>query len=105
MRDAGSTMLVNQQARPETLRSESPGIAFLPKSSLTSDTLTALTLLEIFALGAAKGKLRVLSKFLIVLCPGNLAAKVFLLFVTIFEILEFFLSFKTKVIGPGQNLL
>ena len=77
----------------------------LPNSSLTSAAFTALNLEEILALGAATGYFRFLSNFLNRGCFGNRIATVFLLLVTNFDILEFFLSFSTYVIGPGENFL
>ena len=65
-------------------------LILFPKSSLTSLEVTALTLEEIFALGAAIGKLSSFNKFLVTGCFGNLTASVFFLFVAIFEIFEFF---------------
>ena len=65
---------------------------FFPKSSLTSEEVTALTFEEIFALGAAIGNLILFNKFLATGCFGNLTARVLLLFVAIFEIFDFFLS-------------
>ena len=50
---------------------------FFPKSSLTSAELTALTLDDKLALGAAKGKSNFFNKFLVMGCFGNLTAKVF----------------------------
>ena len=78
---------------------------FFPKSSLTSDEQTALTFFEIFALGAAKGKFISFNNFLAIKCFGNLTARVFLLFVTNLEILDFFFKSRINVIGPGQNFL
>ena len=80
-------------------------LIFFPKSSLTSEELTALILEDIFALGAAKGKLIFFNKFLVTGCLGNLTAKDFFLLVTIFEIFELFFKSKINVIGPGQNFL
>ena len=62
-------------------------------------------MVDIFALGAAKGYLSLRSKDDVSECLGNLTAKDFLLFVTNLEILEFFFNFNTNVKGPGQNLL
>ena len=64
---------------------------------------TALILLEILALGAAKGKSKFFNSFLATLCFGKRTAIVLLLLVTLFEILLFSFNSKTKVIGPGQN--
>ena len=50
---------------------------FFPKSSLTSEEVTALTLEEIFALGAAIGNLKFFNRFLVTGCFGNLKASVF----------------------------
>ena len=77
----------------------------LPNSSLTSAAFTALNLEEILALGAATGYFKFLSNFLNRGCFGNRIATVFLLLVTNFDILEFFLSFNIYVIGPGENFL
>ena len=76
----------------------------LAKNS-SPEEVTALTLEEIFALGAAIGNLSSFNKFLVMGCFGNLTARVFFLFVAIFEIFEFFFRFRTNVIGPGQNFL
>ena len=67
-------------------------LIFLPKSSLTSAELTALTLDDKLALGATKGKFNFFNKFLVTGCFGNLTATVFFLLVAILEILEFFLN-------------
>ena len=67
--------------------------------------VTALTLEEILALGAAIGNLSSFNKILVTGCFGNLTASVFFLFVAIFEIFEFFFKFRIKVIGPGDNFL
>ena len=80
-------------------------LILLPNSSSTSFFETALTFVEIFALGAARGKSSSLSNFLVNECFGNLTASVFFLFVTFFDILFLLLSFSIKVIGPGQNFL
>ena len=80
-------------------------LIFLPNSSITSSLVTGLILVEILALGAARGYFKILRSFLVTECFGNLTAKVFLLFVTFLEILLSFFRFKTKVIGPGQNFL
>ena len=80
-------------------------LIFFPNSSLTSLFDTGLIFVEIFALGAASGYLISLRSFLVKGCFGNLTASVFLLLVTFFDILLSLFNFKTKVIGPGQNLL
>ena len=80
-------------------------LIFFPKSSLTSDEHTALTLFEILALGAAKGNFNSFNKYLVAGCFGNLTAKLFFLQVTNLEIFEFFFKSRIKVIGPGQNFL
>ena len=78
---------------------------FFPKSSLTSLDVTALTLDEGLALGAAKGNSKILSYLLVTECRGNLSANVFFLLVIIFEIFDDFLRFRINVKGPGQNFL
>ena len=50
-------------------------------------------------------KLKNFNKVFITLCFGNLIATVFRRAVAKDEIFEFLFFFKTKVIGPGQNLL
>ena len=61
---------------------------------------------EIFALGAAKGKLILDNRFRARICFRNSdTATVFLLAVTYLEIFEFFFLFSIKVSGPGQNFL
>ena len=62
----------------------------------------ALILVEIFALGAAIGYLIILIIFLQAYDLGN-ELQVFFLFVTFFDNIAFFFSFKIKVKGPGQN--
>ena len=76
-----------------------------PKSSFTSADVTALTLDEGLALGAAKGNSKIFSNFLVTECLGNLIANDFLLLVIIFEIFYDFLRFRINVKGPGQNFL
>ena len=71
-------------------------LIFFPNSSFTSFFDTGLILVEMFALGAASGYLRFLSNFFVTEFFGNLIAKVFLLLVTFFEILLFFLILKRK---------
>ena len=56
----------------------------LPNSSSTSFFETALTFVEIFALGAARGKSSSLSNFLVNECFGNLTASVFFFICYIF---------------------
>ena len=77
----------------------------LPNSSSTSLFVTGLMLEDIFALGAANGKLIFLKSNLAIGCLGNLTATVFLLFVTFFDISLSFFNFKINVIGPGENFL
>mgnify|MGYP007000306708 CR=1 len=72
-------------------------LILLPKSSLTLSEQTALTLDDMLALGAAKGKFNLFNKFLVTGCFGNLTAKVFRLLVTIFDIFEFFFKSKMNV--------
>jgi hypothetical protein len=64
-----------------------------------------LSLVEIFALGAARGKSKIFSKFLATLCFGILTATVLFPAVAILEILEFSFFFRINVIGPGQKTL
>ena len=80
-------------------------LIFFPKSSFTSLDVTALTLDEGLALGAAKGNSKIFSNLLVTECLGNLTANVFFLLVIIFEIFDDFLRFSIKVKGPGQNFL
>ena len=67
--------------------------------------VTALTLDEGLALGAAKGNSKIFSNLLVTECHGNLTANVFFLLVIIFEIFDDFLRFSINVKGPGQNFL
>ena len=55
-------------------------LILFPKSSFTSLEVTALTLEEILALGAAIGNLSSFNKILVTGCFGNLTASVFFLF-------------------------
>ena len=80
-------------------------LIFFPKSSFTSEELTALIFDDRFALGAAKGNFSSFSKFLVIGCFGNLTAKALFLLVNILEIFESFFKSRINVIGPGQNLL
>ena len=77
---------------------------FFLNSSNTLNASIGLKPDEIFALGIASGKLKNFNKVFITLCFGNLIATVFKLAVAKDEIFEFLFFFKTKVIGPGQNL-
>ena len=79
-------------------------ILFL-NSSTTSFAQVGLSLDAIFALGAARGTFKILSKFLATLCLGILTAIVFFLAVAISETLDFDFFFNIKVIGPGQKAL
>ena len=63
-------------------------LILFPKSSFTSEEVTALTLEEIFALGAAIGNFKIFNNILATGCFGNLTARVFFLFVAIFEIFD-----------------
>jgi len=80
-------------------------LILFPNSSNTSLAEVGLSFDEIFALGAASGNFKILSKFLAILWFGNLTAIVFFPAIAIFEIFDFFLFFKIKVIGPGQKAL
>ena len=75
---------------------------FFLNSSTTSSAEVGLNLEDTFALGAARGTFKILSKFLATLCFGNLTATVFCPAVAFFEMCDccFFLSI--NVIGPGQ---
>ena len=57
-------------------------------------SLLSIDYKTLIAIGAAKGNLSFLNKFLKTGCFGNLTAKVPLLLFIIFEILEFFFNFK-----------
>ena len=73
-------------------------LILFPNSSKTSSADVGLSFDEIFALGAASGNFKILSKFLAILCFGILTATVFFPAIAIFEIFDFFFFFKTKVI-------
>ena len=80
-------------------------LILLPNSSITSFAHVGLSLDEIFALGAARGKFNILSNFLAVLCLGILTAIVCFPAVAILEIFDFVFFFNIKVIGPGHKTL
>ena len=80
-------------------------LILFPNSSTTSFAQVGLSLDAIFALGAASGAFKILSKFLATLCLGILTATVFFLAVAILEIFDLIFLFNIKVIGPGQKAL
>ena len=65
-------------------------LILFPKSSLICVGSTALTFEDRFALGAAKGYSKLLKRNLVIEWFGNLTANVFFLFVTYFDICDFF---------------
>ena len=64
-------------------------LIFFPNSSNTSCAEVGLSFDEIFALGAASGNFKILSKSLATLCFGILIATVFFPAIAFFEILDF----------------
>ena len=77
----------------------------LSNSSITSFAEVGLNFEDIFALGAARGTFKILSKCLAILCFGILTATVFFPTVAFVEIFDFVFLCKIKVIGPGQKAL
>ena len=71
-----------------------------PNSSFTSSFVTGLIFEDMFALGAARGYFNIFKSLIAIGCEGNLIAKVFFLFVTNFETLLLFFSFKINYIFP-----
>ena len=80
-------------------------LIFFPNSSITSRALIGLILVDIFALGIARGKFNFFNKFFIILCLGNLTAIIFKLAFAEGHILESLFFFRIKVNGPGENFL
>ena len=80
-------------------------LIFSPNSSVTSAALIGLTLLDILALGIARGNFNFLSKFFIIIFLGNLTAILLRLPFAIGEILDFFFFCNIYVNGPGENFL